>query len=157
MLPYTYGVYSDFVTSSVKSEIKPLNTEEFVLCVFITVKWENCNCCSTSRFASVFDLILPIWISVDGGKNTKNLFVLLLLWGEINNQHLVGISGFVFHDLGVQECSICCSCMGSTFPLLGMLFLLERSSGSLAAPPKSSPKFCVVGSTKLPSLGCNLH
>lgn len=30
ILPYTYGVYSDFVTSSVKSEIKLLNAEDLV-------------------------------------------------------------------------------------------------------------------------------
>lgn len=32
------------------------------------------------------------------------------------NQHLVGIFVFVFHELGLQECSICCSCTGSTHP-----------------------------------------
>lgn len=76
MLPYTYGVYSDFVTSSVKSEIKLVNAEEFVS-VCVTVKSENWNCCSTSRFASIFDVPLSEFQQMK--KNTTGLFVLLLL------------------------------------------------------------------------------
>lgn len=113
----------------------------------LTVRREDCNCSSTSRFALIFDIRLPILISVDG-KEIKGLFLLLLLWGEINNQHLVGILGFCFpwaRSAGMQHLPL----LHGQHPSLwaGKSVLPGKKLwryGCFWAPPKRHAKFVVA-------------
>lgn len=136
--------------SSVKSETTLLNAEEIVsvyLCFqALAVRRENCNCCSTSIFALIFDILIPILIWVDG-KEIKGLFFLLLLWGEINNQHLVGIFVFCFpwaRSAGMQHLLL----LHEQHPSLwvGMSVLPGRKLWRYGClwPPKRHTKFVVV-------------
>lgn len=130
----------------------------------LTVRRKNCNCCSTSRFAFIFDILLPISVSVDGNK-IKGLFFLLLLWGETNNQHLVGILGVCFswaRSAGMQHLLLLYGQHPSLW--VGMSVLPGKKlwrNDSLWPPPKRHTKFCCCccrsRGTKLFSPRSNLH
>lgn len=133
ILPYTYRVYSDFVTSSVKSDIKLLNTEELVsVCVYYS-KMGKWHCCSTSRFASIFDVLLPIWILVDGEKHNRPVYSPPPPVGRNQQSASCRCFCFLFSMSSVCRNAASAALHGQHPSLCWECFsFLERSSGSLA-------------------------